>query len=226
MRSVEKKVSSNGSIYFQIKVNRASLIRLSEELVDLYNFDSWITARGNDFMLNVFYNDKNNKAMEWDFISCKGNSNNSISGLVIGEINARFEAGVEINYKRIENLYIACEKGLINVGCLLHGAIVKRDVEPYWFDGKMVSSSTLPILWPTQFSIHERNDFVEETFAKYGKTIVDKENIEWHKKHDTHRYYDAISDDDAISDGYGGDLDDDFINDVLDGDADSYWNID
>jgi len=226
VRSVEKKVSSTGSIYFQIKVDRACLIHLSEELVDLYNFDSWITARGDDFKLNIFYNDKNNEAMEWDFICYKGNLNNFISGLCIGEINARFEDGIEINYKRIENLYIACEKGLINAGCLLHGAIVKRDVKPYLFDGKMVSSSTLPILWPRKFSIDERRDFVEKTFAKNGKTIVDKENDEWHKKHVTHRYYDAISDEDATSDGYGGDLDDDFINDVLDGDAESYWNID
>lgn len=220
VRSVEKKISLSQSVYFQLKVSEVYILTLPEELVDLYNFDAWVTARESEYKVNVFYNDEDNEAMRWRFIDYyEGNFGDVTLGLNIGEINAPYKQGNALYYDKIKNLYIECEKGRIKSGCLLCGTIATLNVKPYRYDGKLVSSYTRPIFWAEELSSDEMRNFIERIFAKNGK-IVSRIDKTWDK------FNGPVEERSGYSDGYGGYLDDDFIDDVLDGDADAYWNLD
>ena len=220
VRSVEKKLSSIGKTYFQLKVSVAYLWGPPEELLDFYHCDTWIGAKDKEYVMNLFASDENTKALKWCFKDYyEGIFEDVTLGLNIGELNAPSKHGQVMLYNKSIDLYSECQRGLIKPGCLLCGTTATLNVEPYKYDGKLVSSYTRPIFWAEELSSDEMRNFIEKIFAKNGK-IVSKIDKTWDE------FNGPVEGSSRYSDGYGGYLDDHFIDDAFGGEADAYWNID
>lgn len=224
VKSVKKDENSAGTAYFQLKVSAVRIVALSDELVDVYNFNNWIEVEQDEYEIDIYSRVKRS-AIKWCLINdCKDGFGDADLKLRIGEINVQFVQGEMPIYEKIENLYNGCEIGTIGKGCLLCGIIAQYDIKPHWIKDKLLSSFAVPVLWQKELSEEEKKGCIESAFFSKGMRIEDgRSNGRDGFRRDSDIEYNDLFNEYNSSKGYS---DDDFIDDVLDGDAESYWNID